>query len=328
LIHKELKEMYIILAVLIFAICIFIIEMCHYAYRTMRHPDRRKIRKRLRGLASGRYGNGISILRSRSLSEIPLLHRILLRIPVLGRLDRLLEQADVRYPLGFFLLLTILLAFMGFIGGSLATRNYALSIMIAALLAGIPVLYVRSRKKRRMKKFQGQLPDALELIARALRAGHAFSSGMKLAADEFDDPLGPEFEQTLDEINFGISVPDALKNLSSRIDCPDLKYFVVSVILQRETGGNLAEIIESIAYLIRERFKLHGRVRVLAAEGKLSATILLILPFLIVVALRFINPELINTLFTDPIGRVVVAAGAFWMIIGVLVMKRMIDIRV
>jgi tight adherence protein B len=179
-----------------------------------------------------------------------------------------------------------------------------------------------------MKKFQGQLPDALELIARALRAGHAFSSGMKLAADEFDDPLGPEFEQTLDEINFGISVPDALKNLSSRIDCPDLKYFVVSVILQRETGGNLAEIIESIAYLIRERFKLHGRVRVLAAEGKLSATILMILPFLIVVALRFINPELISTLFTDPIGRVVVAAGAFWMIIGVLVMKRMIDIKV
>lgn len=320
--------MYIILAVLIFAICIFIIEMCHYAYRTIRHPDRRKIRKRLRGLASGRYGNGISILRRRSLSEIPLLHRILLRVPVVGRLDRLLEQADVRYPLGFFLLLTIFLAFIGFIGGSLATRNYALSIMIAALLAGIPVLYVRSRKKRRMKKFQGQLPDALELIARALRAGHAFSSGMKLAADEFDDPLGPEFEQTLDEINFGISVPDALKNLSSRIDCPDLKYFVVSVILQRETGGNLAEIIESIAYLIRERFKLHGRVRVLAAEGKLSATILLILPFFIVLALRFINPELINTLFTDPIGRGIVAAGAFWMIIGVLVMKRIIAIRV
>jgi len=179
-----------------------------------------------------------------------------------------------------------------------------------------------------MKKFQRQLPDALELIARALRAGHAFSSGMKLAADEFDDPLGPEFAETLDEVNFGISVSDALKNLSGRVDCSDLKYFVVSVILQRETGGNLAEIIDSIAHLIRERFKLQGRIRVLAAEGKFSATILLILPFLVAVALRFINPAYITTLVTDPIGKVLASIGAFLMIIGILVMRRMIDIKV
>ena len=167
-----------------------------------------------------------------------------------------------------------------------------------------------------MKKFQRQLPDALELIARALRAGHAFSSGMKLAADEFDDPLGPEFAETLDEVNFGISVSDALKNLSSRIDCPDLKYFVVSVILQRETGGNLAEIIDSMAHLIRERFKLQGRIRVLAAEGKFSAIILLLLPFFVVVALRFVRPDYMTTLVTDPIGKVMASAGVFLMIIG------------
>lgn len=179
-----------------------------------------------------------------------------------------------------------------------------------------------------MKKFQGQLPDALELIARALRAGHAFSSGMKLVAEEFNDPLGPEFGETLDEINFGISVSDALKNLSRRVDCPDLKYFVVSVILQRETGGNLAEIIDTIAHLIRERFKLHGRIRILSAEGKLSGIILLILPFFIVVALRFLNPDYMTTLVTDPIGKVMASIGAFLMSMGVLVMKRMINIRV
>jgi len=214
--------MYIIPGVLIFAVCVFIIEMCHYAYRTIRNPDRRKIQKRLRTLGSGTYANGASILRRRTLSEIPFLNRILVRIPIFGRLDRLLQQADVRYPLGFFLLLTIFLAFTGFLGGSLLARNYVLSIIGAALLGGIPVFYVRSRKKRRMKKFQRQLPDALELIARALRAGHAFSSGMKLAADEFDDPLGPEFAETLDEVNFGISVSDALKNLSGRVDCSEL----------------------------------------------------------------------------------------------------------
>ena len=320
--------MYILLGVLIFAVCVFVIEMCHYAYRTIRNPDRRKIRKRLRRIASGKYGNEVSILRRRTLSEVPFFNRILLKISIVERFDRLLQQADVQYPLGFFILLTIFLAFIGFLGGSLVTRNYVLSTIIAVFLGGIPVFYIRSRKKRRMKKFQGQLPDALELIARALRAGHAFSSGMKLAADEYDDPLGPEFEGTLDEINFGISVSDALKNLSSRVDCPDLKYFVVSVILQRETGGNLAEIIDIIAHLIRERFKLHGRIRVLAAEGKFSAIILCALPIIAVVGFRFVNPEYIATLFTDPIGKVMATAGAILMIIGVLVMKRIIDIKV
>jgi len=151
---------------------------------------------------------------------------------------------------------------------------------------------------------------------------------MKLAADEFDDPLGPEFEETLDEINFGISVSDALKNFSGRVDCPDLNYFVVSVILQRETGGNLAEIIEGIAHLIRERFKLQGRIRVLAAEGKLSAIILLILPFAVAVILRFINPKYITILATDPMGKVMTVVAALLMFVGVLFMKRMIDIRV
>jgi tight adherence protein B len=320
--------MYVILGVLIFAVCVFVIEMCHYAYRTTRNPDRRKVRKRLRTLTSAKYGGGESILRRRSLSEIPFLNRIMLRIPMFERLDRLLQQADVRYPLGFFLLLTIFLAFIGFFGGSLLTRHYALSIIAAALLGGIPVFYIRSRKRRRMKKFYGQLPDALELIGRAVRAGHAFSIGMKLAGEEFDDPLGPEFEETLDEINFGISVSDALKNLSRRVDCPDLRYFVVSVILQRETGGNLAEIIENIAHLIRERFKLQGRIRVLAAQGKLSAIVLLGLPFLVVGVLRFIRPDYMTTLITDPIGRTIASAGAFLMIMGTLAMKKMIDIKV
>lgn len=320
--------MYIILGVLIFVVCVFVIEMCHYAYRTTRNPDRRKVRKRLRTLTSNKYGGGESILRRRPLSEIPFLNRVMLRIPMFGRLDRLLQQADVRYPLGFFLLLTIFFAFIGFFGGSLVTRNYALSIIAAALLGGIPVFYIRSRKRRRMKKFYGQLPDALELIGRAMRAGHAFSIGMKLAAEEFDDPLGPEFEGTLDEINFGISVSDALKNLSRRVDCPDLRYFVVSVILQRETGGNLAEIIENIAHLIRERFKFQGRIRVLAAQGKLSAIVLLSLPFLVVGVLHFIRPDYMTTLITDPSGRKIASAGAFLMIMGTLAMKKMIDIKV
>jgi tight adherence protein B len=320
--------MYVILGVVIFVVSVFVIEMCYYAFATLRNPDRKKIQKRLRRLASGGFGGEPNILRRRTLSDVPLLNRILFGIPMARQMDRALKQADIRTPLGFFILLTILLAFIGFLGGALVVKNYLLSIVLPVLLGMIPAFYVRLKKKERMKKFQRQLPEALELVARALRAGHAFSSGLKLAADEFDEPLGPELEATLDEINFGVSVPDALKNLSNRIDCPDLGYFVVSVIIQRETGGNLAEIIESIAHLIRERFKLKGRIRVLAAEGKLSAIILIALPFLVVLALRLTNPQYINTLVTDPMGKAMAVVGAILMILGIFFMKKMIEIKV
>ena len=179
-----------------------------------------------------------------------------------------------------------------------------------------------------MKKFQAQLPESLDLMARSLKAGHAFSTGMKLAADEFDDPLGTEFSITLDEINFGLGVSDALKNLVHRVECQDLNFFVIAVILQRETGGNLAEIMENIAYLIRERYKLYGKVRTLAAEGKLSMYVLLALPFFIIGALFIVNPGYIKILFIEPAGRIMCGIALFMMFIGALVMRRMVNIKV
>ena len=179
-----------------------------------------------------------------------------------------------------------------------------------------------------MAKFQAQLPEALDMMARSLRAGHAFSTGMKLASDEFDDPFGTEFSITLDEINYGLGVPEALKNLVNRVDCPDLNFFVIAVILQRETGGNLAEIMENIAHLIRERFKLYGQIKTLAAEGRLSMYVLLALPFFVAGVLFFSNPSYINTLLTDPAGKFLIGAALVMMVIGAIVMKRLVDIKV
>jgi len=315
--------------IFIFAVSIFLSEMLFYAYRTIRHPDRKKIKKRLKTLSYKKNKAGVpDILQKKLLSDVPFLNKILLRIPGPQRLDRFLQQANAQYRLGVFILLTIILALTGFFGGVLITGNYVLSIIIAPALAIIPFFYLCRKKKKRMEKFQRQLPEGLELIARSLKAGHSFPSGMKLAADEFDDPLGPEFDETLNEINFGVSVPDALKNLTDRIDCHDLKFFVISVILQRETGGNLAEIIESLAYIIRERFKLYGKVKILASEGKLSAIILCAIPFLLIIALRFINPDYINTLFTEPAGRIMAGIAACMMVMGILVMKKMVNIKV
>jgi len=321
--------MKILIAIIIFAVSIFVTEMIVYAYRTMRNPDRKKIRKRLKTFSSRKNKDGHpDILQKKLLSDVPFLNKILLRIPGPQRLDRFLQQANAQYRLGVFILLTIILALTGFFAGVLITGNYTLSIVIAPALAGIPFFYLCQKKKKRMEKFQRQLPEGLELIARSLKAGHSFPSGMKLAADEFDDPLGPEFDETLNEINFGVSVPDALKNLTDRIDCPDLKFFVISVILQRETGGNLAEIIESLSYIIRERFKLYGKVKILAAEGKLSAIILVAIPFLLIIILRFINPDYINTLLSEPAGRIMSGIAACMMVMGILVMKKMVNIKV
>ena len=315
--------------IVLFVTSVFIIELFVYAYKTVRNPHRKIIQKRLKTLSSSEYANDShDITRKRVLSRVPLLNTILLHTPGVRPLERLLQQANVQSPLGVFILLASVLALTGYLAGSLLTINRVIPLIIAAFLAGIPFLYVIRKKKKRMEKFQKQLPEGLELIARSLRAGHAFTSGMKLAADEFDDPLGPEFTETLDQINFGVSVSDALKNLAGRVDCPDLRYFVVAVILQRETGGNLAEIIESIGYIIRERFKLKGKIRILAAEGKLSAIILVAIPFFVIIALHFTSPKYINALFFEPAGRIMGAVALVMMVMGIFVMKKMINIKV
>ena len=321
--------MKILIGIIIFAVSIFVIEMLFYAYKTMRDPDRKKIRKRLKTFSYKESENELpDILQKKVLSDVPLLNKILLHVPGRQYFNRLLQQANVHYPLGFFILLTIFLAITSCCVSSLITRNKVFVVIITLLLAGTPFFYLCLKKKKRMEKFQRQLPEGLELIARSLKAGHAFPSSMKMAADEFDDPLGPEFEETINEINFGVNVPDALKNLTERVNCADLKFFVISVILQRETGGNLAEIIESLAYIIRERFKLYGKIRTLAAEGKLSAIILGSLPFVVMIALHFTSPAYIRVLFTDPAGKIILGISAFMMALGILVMKKMVNIKV
>jgi tight adherence protein B len=240
----------------------------------------------------------------------------------------MIEQSGTESTLGVFILLSIVLAFGGFVIGLWATSHALLSLFIGFFLGVFPFLYVYLKKKRRMEKFQRQLPDALDLIARALKAGHAFTGGLKMVGDELGEPVGTEFEKTLHEINFGSGVPEALKGLSQRVDCPDLRFFIISVIIQRETGGNLAEILGKISYLIRERFKLQSRVQVLASEGKLSAIILIAIPFVIALALSVLNPVYMKTLFVDPVGKALVAFALVMMVIGIVVMKRMIEIRV
>jgi tight adherence protein B len=318
----------IMIGIGIFVTVVLLIEALFIGVKRLSETESSTIRKRLRTLSAGGELGEVDIVRKRMLSEVPWLHRILVRVDRIHELDRLLEQANTSMPAGFFMLLSLLLAAVVFAGGSTIRMNLSVIIIIALLLASMPFLYLLSFKQKRMAKFQEQLPDALDLIARALKAGHAFSGGLKMVAEEFGDPIGTEFRKTLDEINFGVGVDQAMKNLAHRVDCPDLQFFVVSVIIQRETGGNLAEILEKIASLVRERFKLYGKVRTLAAEGKLSAIILIALPFLIAFYFFVIQPEYIGLLFQDPIGIAMLVGASIMMSIGVFVMRKMIQIRV
>jgi len=319
-----------VIAVIIFIISIVVIEMLLYAVRTAKNPDRAKIRKKLRKMSyDPRLDEDTTdIQRKVVYSEINALNEVLRRITLLEKFNKLLYQSNAKYKAGFYLILSPLIGLSLYM--IVTFLGYAYFVSIPAGIAGLvsPFLYLRRKKKKRMAKFMAQLPEALDLVARSMKAGHAFSTGLKLAADEFDDPLGPEFDVALDEINFGVAVPDALRKMTHRVDCPDLNFFVVAVILQRETGGNLAEIIEGIATLIRERFKFFGKVRTLAAEGVLSMWVLISLPFGIVGALTFMNPDYIATLFEDTLGHIMIGVALFMMLIGYFVMRNICQIKV
>lgn len=267
------------------------------------------------------------VLRETSMSGVPWFNRMLANFRWASNINKLIKQADAKGTASIYLLLAALLGFVGFYVGILSGRIWV-SFLAAGFFGYLPIFYLKSLKRKRVDRFQTQLPDALDLLARALKAGHTFGGGMRMVADEFDPPIGPEFKQTLDEINYGMDVDRALNNLLDRVDCMDLKFFAVSVNIQRETGGNLAEIIDKISSLVRERFVLYGKIKVLSAEGRLSALILILLPFAVAGILYIVNPGYISLLWRDELGRSMAWGAVISMVFGMFVIRKLIQIKV
>jgi len=268
------------------------------------------------------------IVRRTVFSEVPWFHRLLADLRWTAQFERVIRQARMTGTPGVYLLLSAVLGAVAFLVAQLATGSLLAALLAASLLGPLPIVRVYRRRAARMAALQRQLPDALDLIARALKAGNTFAGGMRMVADEFADPLGPEFATTLDEINFGMDTEKALHNMMERVDSLDLMFFVVSVNIQRETGGNLSEIIGNTAALIRERFKIHGRIRILSAEGRISAIVLLALPFAAAGTLYLIKPDYMSLLFTEPLGRVMIKSALASMIVGYFVIRRMVNFKV
>jgi tight adherence protein B len=267
------------------------------------------------------------VLRESSMSEVPWFNRLLEKMKLANNINILIKQAQAKGTAGVYLLLCSLLGIIGFYAGTFSGRLWV-SAALAALLGYIPLWRLNGQKRKRMDRFQQQLPEALDLLARALKAGHTFGGGMRMVADEFEDPIGGEFGQTLDEINYGMNVDRALNNLMKRIDCLDLKFFIVSVNIQRETGGNLAEIIAKISTLVRERFALFGKIKVLSAEGRISAVILIALPFLLAGVLYIANSDYISLLWTRELGQSMLWGATISMTLGVIIIRKIIQIKV
>ena len=194
--------------------------------------------------------------------------------------------------------------------------------------AALPFLFVRYKRGARLHKFEEYFPEALDLMSRAIRAGHAFGAGMKMVADELSEPVGPEFRKAFEEQNFGLSMKESLNNLAERMPLIDVRFFVTAVLIQRETGGNLSEILVNLANVVRERFKIQRQVRVHTAHGRFTGYVLLGLPGFLAVALSFLNPEHMEMLFKDPIGKMMIAVTIVMQVIGWIWIKQVIKIEV
>lgn len=244
-------------------------------------------------------------------------------------LTRWIEQSGTKKASASRLILTALVfaALGGFVAAAAMRAPLAMPFG-AALGFAVPFLVLKMKRTRRLRTFEEQFPEALDLIARALKAGHAFATGLKMAADELPEPVGPEFKKTFEEQNFGLPLKDALDNLTHRIPLLDVRFFATAVLIQRETGGNLAEILENLGHVVRERFKILRQVRVYTAHGRFTGYVLLALPAVLGIALSFINPEHMNLLFRERIGHMLLLVALVMQTIGFLWIRQVIKIEV
>ena len=319
---------FVLFVLVLFAAVLLLVWGVYTAWQANNNPEAERIARRLQAVIGREMRElDVTIVKERRLSDNPDLEPLLRKLPGARRLDRMLLQAGSAQKVAA--LLGVCLAFgLGGIVTALLLRLPFLGLLACVLAAAwLPLLRLSRARDARMLRFERQLPEALDMMSRAMRAGHAFPTALKLVADEVAAPLGEEFKTAFDEVNFGVSMGDALNNLAQRVPSMDLQYFVVAVLIQRESGGNLTELLTSISNIIRDRHKLAGQVRVLSAEGRISAWVLCLLPFGAGGMMALANPETMGILVNDPIGRQLSGAALGMMGFGVLAIRKIVRIR-
>jgi tight adherence protein B len=319
----------IIIAILVF-LAVTLLAFAAISYLDDRNAQARVLRERLApsdDAAQVKPADDLALLRDEMLSEIPALDNILRRSARVSALQELLVQGEIKTRAGNFLLLcavsAIAVGALVFYIGSpiLGWAGFAIGFFL-------PYMYAAYRRTKRFERFEMLFPEAIDTLARAVRAGHAFTTAIEMIANEVAEPVAGEFRKLYEEQKFGLPVRDALMNLAERVPLVDVKFFVTAVMLQRETGGNLAEILDNLSYVIRERFKIQRQVRVFTAQGRLTMLLLMGMPPLIVLIMMITNPTFIRPLFRDPIGHALVVIGITLQTIGYFVIRKIIRIQV
>ncbi len=291
----------------------------------------RQVEQRLREVSSpvadDESENTTVVMRAAE-GPLPMVEHLMARTQAGPRVARLIEQAGVATTPGAVVAMSLVSGIAAVVIALLVSRMALVAIPAALAGIGMPFAWLAHKRARRMKRFEEQFPEALDLLSRAIRAGHAFQTAMGMVADELPEPVGAEFKKAFDQQNFGLPLRDALVQLSERVPSLDVRFFVTSVTIQRETGGNLSEILDNLAHVVRERFKIRRQVRVHTAHGRFTGYVLLALPAALALAMTWISPEHMKLLFNERLGQAMLLGAMVMQTIGFIWIRQVIKIEV
>ncbi|MGD1103269.1 MAG: type II secretion system F family protein [Terriglobia bacterium] len=270
----------------------------------------------------------LDLIRDELLSSIPALNKMLVRWSWPGRLRNFIAQAGMQVRPGKLMLLSAVAGLTTLEGAKILCGNFWLAVAAGVSVAFLPLIFVAIKRARRMAAFERQFPEVIELLSRSVRAGHSFAAGLEIVTTDLPDPVSTEFRIAFDEQRFGLPLREALLSLCERVPLVDVRFFVIALLVQKETGGNLAEILDNLAHVIRERFRIAGEVRIRTAQGRLTAGILMTLPVIMMILLHFIDPEYLNLLFVDRLGQYVLIMAAVLQTLGGIIVWRIVKVRV
>jgi tight adherence protein B len=319
----------ILFMVLLFVAVVLGLEGLYQTWSAKNGAEAKRMASRLRGL-DGQVDNApLSIELAKRTGRMAWLdNKMQTATPSGSAFAKYVRTAGVKIGPAALLFVSLALFALGVAIPWVLAKPWIFSLLLGCILATLPWFWLSRKRNQRIQIFERQIPEALDLMSRALRAGHAFPTAVKMVADEMPDPIAHEFRVMFDETNFGIPANDALMRMADRVPVDDVRYFVIAVMIQRESGGNLAELLDNISAIVRARLKLLGEVRTLSAEGKMSAWVLGSLPFVLGLVVNLANPEFMSILWTDKMGLKLVGGALFMMFLGVLVMRKVIKIRV
>ena len=321
----------VLFAFLTFVFLLFL-TLTIYSY-VSRDTDqyRRRIDERLQQLVQDRGGASqreMELLKEELLSTVPALHRMLIRFEVFNTLQVILHQADLKISVYRFATSSLIAGFVVGLLAFLFSGSLIAMLIAAGLTMAAPMMVVLNKRRRRFDKFTEQLPDALELMVRSLQAGHSFSSALQMVATEMPEPVAREFGKTYEEQNLGLNIKLALENLVERVPILDLKLCVTAVLIQREIGGNLSEVLRNIGHTIRERFRIQGEIRTKSAQARLSGVIVSALPFFMFFWINLINPDYMKPMYDHIWGYWILGTGFAMQAVGWLIIKKIVNIQV